>query len=142
MSNPYRPPGGAGAGGLYDDHGYHSLSDIPWVLFSIDGRIPRRTYWGWYLATNVIMICTYAASSVLIETFQMGAAPELVMLLLVVPWTWIYVALHVKRWHDRGKSGWWMLIRGIPLIGPIWSFAEVGCMRGDIGANDYGADLT
>ena len=44
----------------------------------------------------------------------------------------------VKRYHDRGKSGWWYLIQFIPIIGPIWAFVELGFCSGDDGDNDYG----
>ena len=50
------------------------------------------------------------------------------------------VAMEVKRWHDRGKSGAWVFIRFIPLIGPLWTFVEVGCLPGDSGENAYGPD--
>ena len=29
------------------------------------------------------------------------------------------LALSVRRLHDTGKSGWWMLISLIPLVGPL-----------------------
>ena len=29
------------------------------------------------------------------------------------------LALSVRRLHDIGKSGWWMLISLIPLVGPL-----------------------
>jgi uncharacterized membrane protein YhaH (DUF805 family) len=55
---------------------------------------------------------------------------------------WIALALHAKRWHDRGKSGWWTLIVLVPFIGAIWLFVELGCLRGTVGPNQYGADPT
>ncbi|WP_302065948.1 DUF805 domain-containing protein [uncultured Duncaniella sp.] len=30
------------------------------------------------------------------------------------------IAVGIRRMHDIGKSGWWMLICLIPLIGGIW----------------------
>jgi uncharacterized membrane protein YhaH (DUF805 family) len=32
----------------------------------------------------------------------------------------------VKRWHDRGKHGYWVFINLIPLVGPIWALIELG----------------
>jgi len=57
---------------------------------------------------------------------------------LVLAWT--HLAVFVKRWHDRDKSGWWVLINLIPLIGWIWTFIECGLMEGTIGANRFGPD--
>jgi len=64
------------------------------------------------------------------------------VLLLYVPLIWISLAVQVKRWHDRDKSGLWILISLIPLIGPLWAFIETGCLRGTLGPNGYGADPT
>lgn len=30
------------------------------------------------------------------------------------------LAVCIRRMHDIGKSGWWILITAIPLIGSIW----------------------
>jgi len=62
--------------------------------------------------------------------------------LLVIALVFLYpaLAIYTKRWHDRGKSGWWSLILLIPLIGPIWFLVECGCLRGTEGPNEYGPD--
>jgi uncharacterized membrane protein YhaH (DUF805 family) len=50
------------------------------------------------------------------------------------------LAVQIKRWHDRNKSGWWVLISLIPLIGPIWAIIETGFLPGTPGPNDHGPD--
>ena len=55
---------------------------------------------------------------------------------------WASLALGIKRWHDRDKSGWWTLIGLIPVIGAIWAFVEQGCLRGTEGPNRFGDDPT
>jgi uncharacterized membrane protein YhaH (DUF805 family) len=30
------------------------------------------------------------------------------------------LAVSIRRLHDIGKSGWWLLIAFVPLIGGIW----------------------
>jgi uncharacterized membrane protein YhaH (DUF805 family) len=52
------------------------------------------------------------------------------------------MAIYVKRWQDRDKSGWWILIGFVPIIGGIWAFVECGCLRGTMGDNRYGPDPT
>jgi uncharacterized membrane protein YhaH (DUF805 family) len=47
-------------------------------------------------------------------------------------------AIYTKRWHDRGKSGWWSLIVLVPIIGPLWMFIECGFLGGEDGSNTYG----
>ena len=52
------------------------------------------------------------------------------------------IAVSVRRWHDRDRSGWLLLIVLIPFIGIIWAvilliwFANPG----DEGYNRYGAN--
>ena len=53
---------------------------------------------------------------------------------------WINLAASVKRCHDRGKSGWWMLLVLIPIVGGIWWLIDLGVLEGDQGPNKYGPD--
>ena len=50
------------------------------------------------------------------------------------------LALYAKRWHDRGKSGWWTLIILVPIFGALWLLVELGFLKGTEGPNDYGND--
>lgn len=61
---------------------------------------------------------------------------------LVITFLWSSLAIRVKRWHDHGKSGVWVLIGIIPYIGGLISFVYLGCLRGNIGFNQYGDDPT
>ncbi len=51
---------------------------------------------------------------------------------------WTHLAVFVKRWHDRDKSGWWMLINLIPVVGQIWTLIECGFLDGTQGPNRHG----
>ncbi len=53
---------------------------------------------------------------------------------------WVGLAVSVKRWHDRNKSGWWVLIVLIPIIGGIWALIELGFLPGTEGPNAYGVE--
>lgn len=57
-----------------------------------------------------------------------------------IPCVWIGLAMQVKRWHDRDKSGWMVLINFIPIVGLLWAFVELGFLQGTIGPNQYGND--
>ncbi len=60
--------------------------------------------------------------------------------LLVV---WISLVAQIKRWHDREKSGLWVLINFVPLIGGIWALVENllgGPIPGRSQSNAYGDD--
>jgi uncharacterized membrane protein YhaH (DUF805 family) len=63
-------------------------------------------------------------------------------ILMYIPLVWTSLALGIKRYHDLNKSGWWILIGLIPIIGPIWQFVELGFLRGSRGPNRFGDDPT
>jgi uncharacterized membrane protein YhaH (DUF805 family) len=50
----------------------------------------------------------------------------------------LFVCANIKRFHDRGKSGWWWLIAFIPVIGSLWHFIESGFLAGEPNTNIYG----
>jgi uncharacterized membrane protein YhaH (DUF805 family) len=56
-------------------------------------------------------------------------------------WLWTLLAVFVKRWHDRDKSGAWMLINLVPVLGWIWTLIECGFMAGTQGYNRYGGSV-
>jgi uncharacterized membrane protein YhaH (DUF805 family) len=119
---------------------------VLWMLFSFEGRIPRRVYWG----TRIIAFgCFYAvmfAIGGILQNLNVKQEFEnvfiFVLLPFCIPMVWIELATSAKRWHDRDKSGWWYLISFIPYVGPIWIFVENGCLRGTVGPNQYGPDPT
>jgi uncharacterized membrane protein YhaH (DUF805 family) len=49
------------------------------------------------------------------------------------------LAVTVRRLHDTGKSGFWIFIALIPLIGSIWLLVLL-CTEGTAGENKYGPD--
>ena len=50
------------------------------------------------------------------------------------------IMLHIKRCHDRGKSGWWCLLLLVPFVGLIWAIIDLGILPGTVGPNEYGPD--
>jgi uncharacterized membrane protein YhaH (DUF805 family) len=118
------------------------------LLFSFQGRINRAKFW----LINIAVTIVYSAiAGVLVGGAAMSADPAealasmgmiggIVSLVLFIATVWIGLALAVKRWHDRGKSGWWILIAFVPVIGGLWYLIECGFLKGTTGANTYGAD--
>jgi len=49
------------------------------------------------------------------------------------------VILHVKRCHDRDRSGWFVLVALVPPLN-IWYFIEAMSLRGTKGSNRFGRD--
>lgn len=111
-------------------------------LFSFEGRIPRRTYWaGIGIWIGLLFVFSFIGGAIGAMTGNENIGGILILLLLI-PYLWSVIALQVKRWHDRGKSGFMIFVNFIPFIGGIWAFVECGCLRGTEGDNMYGPDPT
>ncbi len=118
---------------------------MSWLSFS--GRIGRMTWWLGYVLVYFILIIAASAVDVATDNqrvfiFENGAKVEygVVSSIAMVLLIWPMLAGQVKRWHDRDKSGWWVLIAFIPVIGWIWSIVEVFFLRGTTGPNRFGPD--
>jgi uncharacterized membrane protein YhaH (DUF805 family) len=71
---------------------------------------------------------------------NLGPGVGIVLFVFGIVALWISIAVAVKRYHDRNKSGWWVFIVFVPIIGGIWYLVECGFLRGTPGPNDYGPD--
>lgn len=118
---------------------------------SFEGRIGRQTWWLSQLLMSIILMIPYgiAMGIMFATTDTSGPEPQpsglglavggLIMLVVFVAAIWASLAINVKRWHDRNKSGWWVLLSLVPLAN-IWAFIETGFLRGTEGPNNYGPD--
>jgi uncharacterized membrane protein YhaH (DUF805 family) len=118
------------------------------LLFGFRGRITRAKFWLVALGILVVELVLYAALggnvAVLIDPPEklpsIGPIASTAIVALGVLVTWISLAVAVKRYHDRDKSGWWLLIVFVPVIGGLWYLIECGFLRGTDGHNNYGPD--
>jgi uncharacterized membrane protein YhaH (DUF805 family) len=109
--------------------------DWGWYLFKFDGRINRAKFWlGWALL-YVFLFVIYGIAFATESGTLIGIAGLLGFLAI-----WPILAIQIKRWHDRDKSGWWVLVGLIPLIGFFWVLIECGFLPGTVGPNSYGPD--
>jgi uncharacterized membrane protein YhaH (DUF805 family) len=115
-------------------------TDWKWLLLSIQGRIPRSTYWlKFFLPAVVLGIIANVLDSVLGTSSPEGyggVISGLYGLVLI----WPSIATGVKRLHDRDMSGWWMLIQLIPVIGFLFWLIVIGILKGTTGPNRFGPD--
>lgn len=129
---PTLPPASFDAASPYDE----ALS-LPQILFSFRGRIPRKTYW-LYGVLGLLLVSVMATLLFGIAGVEERRAEVLANLLIA----WPAAAISAKRWHDRNQSAWWLLINLVPVVGVIWAVIVNGFLRGTVGANRYGEDLT
>ena len=149
-ANPYAAPSGQII------HPTGSAMPLTWkqILFSFDGRIPRRQYWGASLIMLGIVVVFAILFALLMPAVfsshsgvsDIGGGLLAVLSILIIPlgvlFIWMSLAVQVKRWHDRDKAWPWIFIGFIPYLGAIWNFVEQGCLRGTVGPNRFGEDPT
>ncbi|MFZ1773431.1 MAG: DUF805 domain-containing protein [Rhizobiaceae bacterium] len=113
------------------------------LLTSFNGRINRGKFWA---AIGVVFVVSIAAqlidamTGIVVIPLAEGAGFGPLTVLTLLASVWVGLAVYAKRWHDRGKSGWWSLIMLVPIIGGIWLIVECGILEGDKGPNAYGPD--
>jgi uncharacterized membrane protein YhaH (DUF805 family) len=101
-----------------------------------DGRSRRRAYW-LFMLFNIIALWILLAVDLFTGTFSaetgVGLLSGIYCVAVLVP----SLALSVRRLHDIGKSGWWVLIGLVPIIGGLvlLYFAVLDSQPGD---NVYG----
>lgn len=102
------------------------------------GRINRLQWWMVQLVVTVLTIYLMFVGLPGIDNPDNGIGQALLVLAVSIVSLIINFASTIKRFHDRGKSGWWSLLLVLPLIGGVWVFVECGFCTGDDGDNAYG----
>ncbi len=105
------------------------------ILFSLNGRINRAKYWLYCLLLGLAHFIWAVITLIIFGEDGFFVPYFLGSLFLIYPG----LAMNVKRCHDRGRSGWFVLVSFIPIVS-IWYLIEVGFLKGDIGDNGYGPD--
>jgi len=104
-------------------------------LLSFTGRVGRKQYWLMVLLTVPFIIAATLINGGF-EHYPTDSPGALALL----PIVWPAFAVTIKRWHDRNKSGWWVLINLVPVVGELWSLIENGFLKGTTGENRFGSD--
>jgi len=120
--------------------------DFMHLFLSFEGRIRRSHFWIGVVLLSIVQWAVWAftisgAMSAAVLAGNPGGAFSGVGLvggLLLLALVWPSLAVQIKRWHDRDRTGWMVLINFIPLVGFVWTFIECGCMDGTPGPNRYG----
>jgi uncharacterized membrane protein YhaH (DUF805 family) len=94
------------------------------------GRARRKEYWMFFLF-NIIICLVLSLLQLILHIHPL--LTELYSLAILLP----SLAVSVRRLHDTGKSGWWILIGIIPIIGCIILLIFY-CSNGDENNNKYG----
>jgi len=135
--------------------------------FSFKGRIGRKRYWAltllytFALLVGMGMVVTLGivldAGSNDATTFVLVA----IAIIFLLTMTFAIAAIGVRRLHDRGKVGYWLVLyyavplwlsksAGLDVVGLlvtaaalgifIWSLVDLGFLHGETGSNAFGSD--
>ena len=115
-----------------------AIPQSSWSKFflSHEGRVTRSQYWLYTIAL-VVPVVVFATIVDRVFGYPSEEGPGWFLVLVIL---WPSLMIQIKRWHDRDKSGWWVLIGLIPVVGAIWQLVENGFLRGTQGDNRFGAD--
>jgi uncharacterized membrane protein YhaH (DUF805 family) len=95
-------------------------------------RACRSEFWFWMLAYYIGLAVVAVIDYGVLGT---SAISGLYMLAVFLP----TLAVGIRRLHDLDRTGWWILLGLIPLIGPIILIVWF-CSRGTAGPNRFGPD--
>lgn len=118
------------------------------LLFDVFGRVRRRDFWLFHALSGLIYSLTfrdalsasewhgYTTSGPIEQVYRSLGDPYIFVLFFIMQLATL--AVIIRRWHDRDKSGFWTLIGLLPVIGQVWMVIELGFMPGSKGNNRYG----
>lgn len=98
-----------------------------------EGRARRKEYWMFFLFNMIVSFALGLVTGFVGGVLGMGrglgdAVSALYGLAIVLP----ALAVAVRRMHDLGRSGWWVIV-------PVANFIFL-CTAGQAGDNEYGPD--
>ncbi|ODA65967.1 hypothetical protein A7A08_03110 [Methyloligella halotolerans] len=120
--------------------------DLKHLYLTLRGRIGRQTFW----MAMIPLFVAYWVASILIHVMAASMAGNQVMgalasgMIMVVSAAFLigFIAVCVKRLHDRGKSGWWMAgLYAVSLAG-IFVATSSGLAMTPVGFTSLGNMLT
>ena len=117
---------------------------MEWFLVALrkyatfSGRARRKEYWHYvlfYVLIYVALLIVDAVTGTFSMESELGFFSGVFALGTLLP----SMAVAVRRLHDTDRSGWWLLLGVIPLVGAV-VLLYFTIQEGDAGSNPYGAD--
>lgn len=99
--------------------------------FCFNGRASRKEYWYFTLASFIVVILAAVLGALIGDDEGADIVSSLAALALALP----SLGLSVRRLHDAGYSGWWVILAG--LFGGVGSIV-IGCLATKPFPNEYG----
>lgn len=104
----------------------------PWRKYlQYEGRARRLEYWSFFLGNLLIGAFLFMLVG-MGQDWAMGAY-TLFTLAALIPG----IMAGIRRLHDTGRTGWWLLISLVPLVGGIILIVLL-LLNSEPGSNEYG----
>jgi len=104
-----------------------------------NGRARRKEFWMFTLFSVIISIILSIIDRAIGTTYgandSSGVLQSIYGLAILLP----TIGVAIRRMHDTGRSGWWILISLIPCVGWI-IFIVFAAQEGNAGDNQHGPD--
>lgn len=98
------------------------------------GRSARMEFWLFQLVNGVgTLLAIVVDNMVIIPLVAFPVLSLIWMLALLIP----SISVQFRRLHDTGRTAWWLLISGVPLIGPL-TLLVFYLLRSQPGDNRFG----
>lgn len=107
---------------------------LAWFLFSFRGRVGRAQFWRFVACVWIFGLLLATVDALLSMAQVDGMAGPVFGLLIAYP----CIAVLAKRWHDRDRTAWYVLLHFIPVLGTLWTLVECGFLVGSAEANRFG----
>lgn len=114
------------------------ISCITQNYANFNGRARRQEYWMFTLFSFLLNLALSIVGVILISIST--SLVSVTNIISFVAWAALFLpslAVAVRRLHDTDRSGWWVLIALVPLIGAI-VLLVFACMDSTPGSNQYG----
>lgn len=103
------------------------------------GRSRRKEYWMFVLFQIIFAMAAMLLDNLLGTTMDGVGGPGYIYMAFSFAMILPGLALAVRRMHDVNKSGLFLLVGLVPIIGGIWILI-LACTEGTRGPNQYGED--
>lgn len=95
-----------------------SVSHVLSNLVNFRGRASRSEFWWWYVFTILVSIVAWGVEYLLGLRADGAFASVLTYVVSIVMFL-ATLAVAIRRLHDTGRSGWWMLLTLLCCVGQI-----------------------
>lgn len=106
----------------------HWYTDVIKQYAVFDGRATRPEYWWFTLISTIIS---------LVLRFAIPSVGPIISALYGLAVLLPSLGVGIRRLHDTNRSGWWIVVVLVPIVGWIWLIVLLAS-AGDIGPNRYG----